>query len=106
MTPSEVISNYEHIVELTSKMVVAAKSDEWDDFGVLEDQCAGESKRMLEAMIPPLSGEARLRKFELLRQILANDREIRSITEPWMDPVANAMKAPSSPQKATQSAIA
>jgi flagellar protein FliT len=32
----------------------------------------------------PLKGDARARKIELLKQILANDRAIRDVTEPWM----------------------
>jgi flagellar protein FliT len=33
----------------------------------------------------PLQGEARQRKIELLKQILANDRAIREVTEPWQN---------------------
>lgn len=102
MTPADVLSSYEHIVELTSKMVDAARDDDWDGFSLLEDLCAVESKRMLDATIPALAGAAYFRKLELLKQVLANDREIRSITEPWMEQVANVMNGMPTSHAATQ----
>jgi flagellar protein FliT len=92
MSPSEVLSSYERIVELTRKMADAARDDEWDDFSLLEDECGFESKRMLETFSPALTGADHRRKLDLLKQILANDREIRAITEPWTDQVASVMK--------------
>ena len=35
------------------------------------------------ASAAPTQGDARKRKIELLKQILANDRAIREVTEPW-----------------------
>ena len=105
MTPAEVLSSYEHIVELTNKMLDAARNDDWDDFSLLEHQCAVESKRMLDATIPALAGAACFRKLELLKQILANDREIRSITEPWMEQLANVMTGLSLSHAATPQAV-
>jgi flagellar protein FliT len=34
--------------------------------------------------VPALEGDARARKIALLKQIMANDRAIRDVTEPWM----------------------
>jgi flagellar protein FliT len=34
--------------------------------------------------VPALEGVDRKRKIELLKQIMANDRAIREVTEPWM----------------------
>ncbi|HEX8606623.1 MAG TPA: flagellar protein FliT [Pseudoduganella sp.] len=34
--------------------------------------------------MPALEGNARQRKIDLLKQIMANDRAIRDVTEPWM----------------------
>jgi flagellar protein FliT len=37
------------------------------------------------ARLPAQSGDARQRKVDLLKQILANDRAIRDVTEPWLN---------------------
>jgi flagellar protein FliT len=37
----------------------------------------------LTAACLPLAGASRMRKIDLLKQIMANDRAIREVTEPW-----------------------
>jgi flagellar protein FliT len=99
MTPNDVITHYESIVELTGKMADAARNDDWDNFNALEDRCAEESKAMLEQDIPQLTGAAKVRKIELLKQILANDRAIRAITEPWAEQVDSLLKGKPAAQR-------
>ena len=93
MTGSEVISMYENIAGLTHQMVAAARSSDWVDLTRLERQCAAASSNA-DGPIAPLDGAARLRKIDLLKQILANDREIRNSTEPWVKQLSNIMQAP------------
>lgn len=83
MTSTEVLSMYENIAGLSSKMVVAAQMSDWDGLNRMENQCAAESVPALTGL-PALDGSARQRKIDLLKQILANDRAIRDVTEPWM----------------------
>jgi flagellar protein FliT len=83
MTSTDVLSMYENIAGLTSKMVVAAQGRDWSSLDRLENQCAVESVAAMGGM-PALEGDARQRKIDLLKQILANDRAVRDVTEPWM----------------------
>jgi flagellar protein FliT len=83
MTSTEVLSMYENIAGLTSKMVVAAQVNDWHCLDRLENQCAAQSVGVLGG-VPALEGNARQRKIDLLKQIMANDRAIRDVTEPWM----------------------
>lgn len=94
MTSNDVLSMYENIAGMTNKMVVAARSSDWDGLQTLENQCTGEAGAAMAGAVPTLSGTARMRKIDLLKQILANDREIRTITEPWMTQLAKVMPAP------------
>ncbi|MGZ8292849.1 MAG: flagellar protein FliT [Telluria sp.] len=82
MTSNEVLSMYENIAGLTAKMAGAAKSGDWNGLSMMESQCAAHAANV-ETGVPALAGAARLRKIDLLKQILANDRAIREITEPW-----------------------
>ena len=93
MTGSEVISMYENIAGLTHQMVAAARASNWADLIRLEHQCAA-ARNDAQGPVTPLDGAARLRKIDLLKQILANDRAIRNSTEPWIRQLSNIMQAP------------
>lgn len=86
MTSTEVLSMYENIAGLSKQMAAAARMGDWDGLSKLETQCATEA-RAVTTGVPALTGAPRLRKIDLLKQILANDREIRDVTEPWMNRV-------------------
>lgn len=80
-----VIENYEALSSLMGQMRVVATQGEWDRLVELESQCS----RRVEAMkamdaATPLDEDTRLRKVALIRKILADDKEIRNHTEPWM----------------------
>ncbi len=92
MTSNEVLSMYENIAGLTSKMAVAANAGDWNGLARLESECAQQS-RAVETGVPALEGAPRLRKIDLLKQIMANDRAIRETTEPWMAQLSNVMAA-------------
>ncbi|UGQ47521.1 flagellar protein FliT [Massilia endophytica] len=83
MTSNEVLSMYENIAGLTNKMVAAAQSGNWTGLDRMENQCAAASVAVMSG-VPALEGDARARKIALLKQIMANDRAIRDVTEPWM----------------------
>ena len=92
MTSNEVLSMYENIAGLTGKMAVDAQSEDWNGFDSLQAQCAAQAAATATG-VPPQTGAARLRKIDLLKQIMANDRAIRDITEPWMGQLDRAMRA-------------
>jgi flagellar protein FliT len=84
MNSTEVLSMYENIAGLSNQMAAAARANDWDSVNLLERQCAAEI-RSTATGVPALSGAPRMRKIDLLKQILANDRAIRDVTEPWMN---------------------
>jgi len=94
MTSNDVLSMYQNIAGLTGQMVQAARSSDWDGLDQLENRCAAEASATVGGNVPALNGSARLRKIDLLKQIMANDREIRNVTEPWMTQLPGTMSAP------------
>jgi len=92
MTQNEVLAMYENIAGLTGKMAAAATAGDWRGFDSLEDQCAVQASAAATG-VPALEGARRLRKIDLLKQIMANDRAIRDVTEPWMGQLDRAMCA-------------
>lgn len=92
MTSNEVLSMYENIADLTDSMVAAAKDGNWEALALLETRCAIEAARASSG-VPPLQGAQRLRKVDLLRHIMANDRAVRDVTQPWMGQLQRIMCA-------------
>ena len=89
MTSEQVISTYEKVSDITGMMLAAARSNDWDKLALLESDCAGEMRCLKEREAAvALSGELRDRKVAIIHQILANDREIRVLTSPWMEKLA------------------
>ncbi|MES2756848.1 MAG: flagellar protein FliT [Pseudomonadota bacterium] len=92
MTSNEVLSMYENLAGLTAKMSLAAQAGDWNALTSMEKQCASAASAA-ESGVPALSGASRMRKIDLLKQIMANDRAIRDVTEPWMGQLENAMSS-------------
>ena len=82
MTSNDVLSMYENIAGLTGKMASAAQAGDMEAVARLEMRCALEAAAC-KTGVPPLEGGPRQRKIDLLRQIMANDRAVRAVTEPW-----------------------
>lgn len=92
MTSQDVLSMYEQIAGITAQMAVAAQAGDWNRLALLEGQCKTHAGAA-DAGAMPLTGELRARKVALLKQIMANDRAIREVTEPWHARVAATMSA-------------
>jgi flagellar protein FliT len=90
MTSNEVLAMYENIAGLTSRMAGAAQAGDFAGLARMESQCAQQVAATASG-VPAQEGAPRLRKIDLLKQIMANDRAIREITEPWQ--LADVMKA-------------
>lgn len=85
MNGPQIIAAYEAILALTGQMLEAARNDDWDGLVALEKEC----KKLVAELVAentgqPLSGQFRQRKAEIIRKVLADDAEIRNITQPWM----------------------
>lgn len=99
MSGEDVIALYESVSALSRQMLMAARSSDWDGLCRLEQDCANRLDS-LKAGCPPLKGEMRLRKVRLLQGILADDREIRIITEPWAAEMPYLMNLGRGPKEA------
>ena len=79
------ISLYEEVAATTDQMLAAARTSDWEQLIVLEIRCASLIERLKMRMpAAPLTGEARETKIRIIKKILADDCEIRNITQPWM----------------------
>lgn len=91
MTSHDVLAMYETLAGLTAQMAVAARAGDCDSLSRLEDACA-EQSRAMQSGVPALTGELRARKVALVKQIMANDRAVREVTEPWQAQLDRIMR--------------
>lgn len=85
MTDTEVMATYEAMAELTAQMLAAASKSDWDQLILLEKRCAAHVQALKQnEPAQPLQGASRLKKIQLIKQLLEDDRRIRDLTTPWM----------------------
>ena len=79
-----IIEHYEAIAGASRHMLEAARAGRWDDVAVEEDLCraliAGLKRAGVDGGTPPRHGQ----RLSLLRAMLADDAEIRELSEPWL----------------------
>jgi len=77
---------YAAMKDISTKMVDAAKASDWENLTKLEQGVASmRDSLMSKSERASLSAEDRKARMALIQGILANDREIRRYTEPWME---------------------
>ncbi|AZP14663.1 flagellar protein FliT [Undibacterium parvum] len=104
MNSMEMISIYENVAEITDRMLNAAKSADWDLLTELERTCYNSVQEIQNKdtnLELPL--EIKNKKIAIIKKILADDKEIRDITEPWMLQLSKLMKNSESNRKLSQS---
>jgi len=82
------LAHYETMCRLTGMMAEAARENDWGLLGTLEQEVAA-LRNQLQAedatgIQYDLDESQRQQKRELILRMLADDREIRRHTEPWM----------------------
>lgn len=84
MNSQETLSIYDEMTALSGQMLRAADAGDWDLLVELERECAARVARLRQDEPPALESAERGRKVAAIRAILANDRQIRDLTQPWM----------------------
>lgn len=103
MNSHEVISLYETVAVITDQMLVAARQGDWDRLVELESRCASHVETLRQGEPPvPLTGDSRVRKVRIIQKILADDREIRNLTEPWMAQLSRLINSTGTERKLSQ----
>lgn len=85
MTAEQLLTVYQELAELTSKMAAAAAAEDWDRVVELERDCASRVQKLkTNEGTANWSLPTRMQKAEIIRCILADDRRIRDLAMPWM----------------------
>ena len=83
---SEILIDYYKAIEDSSvKMLEAAKHQDWDGVVRFEGACAVLIEQLRHrARTEQLDACSRVEKGRIMRRILQNDAQIRTLAEPWM----------------------
>ncbi len=85
---------YESMSHISGQMREAAQRNDWDQLCALEREVTSLCSSLRQEPAPArMDDGVRQRKICLIRQILADDREIRSHAEPWMDSVRTLLSS-------------
>lgn len=94
MSMSQTVMNYESLSSIIAKMRDAAIDGEWDQLIDLEKHCSKHVANMkLVDAAERLDESARQRKIQLIKQILADDADIRNRTEIWTGQLQRIMQS-------------
>ena len=102
MNSQEVVSVYEAIAVITGQMLDAARDADWHQLASLEKQCAQHIQMIKLNDCERAEGSVRDRKIKVIKKILADDREIRNITEPWMARLSQQINSTTAQRKLMQ----
>lgn len=103
MDSMEMISIYENVATITDQMLSAARDGDWDLLSKLENDCTSQVQILrVQEVEQELSPDLKNKKIQIIRKILADDKEIRNLTEPWMAQLASVMRSSESHRKLTR----
>lgn len=95
-----IISHYESMSLASTSMLNAARRSDWDSVAAAEKDCARiiEELKTLGDLVPqdPLLKQ---RKAEIIRKVLAEDKEIRDLAQPWLNELESFIKSASTNKK-------
>jgi flagellar protein FliT len=101
-----IIEDYQRLSSITEQMRNAAAAGEWDDLIELEKRCSQEVEKIKPRDCTPTDEASRKQKADLIRKMLADDKAIRSYTEPWMRQLERIMQSARSEQRVQHSYLA
>lgn len=103
---SMVIEDYQSLSSITGKMREAAAQGEWDKLISLEQECQRKVEELKPRDVVPSNPDERKLKIALIKKMLADDADIRSRTESWMEQLQRIMQSTRSEQKLQQTYLA
>jgi flagellar protein FliT len=102
LNSQEVISLYETVAVITDQMLAAARNGDWEQLIALESRCAAHVGTLQKEEPVALTGAQRERKVQIIQKVLADDREIRNLTEPWMAHLAKLINSTGTERKLSE----
>ncbi len=88
-----IVDRYQRMADASRRMLSAARMDDWDAVCAAEKECAtliAELSKLGD--LSPSDPALRQQKLGLMKRVLADDAEIRQLTQPWMRKLEDMMR--------------
>jgi flagellar protein FliT len=88
-----IVERYRRMADASSRMLAAARTDDWDAVCRIEKECAtivAELATMGDLVPNDLT--LRQQKLDLMKRVLADDAEIRVLSQPWLSKLDAMMR--------------
>lgn len=92
---TQVVERYTRMADASQRMLRAARDGDWDKVCEVEQECTRlivELSRMGD--LAPTDPELRRQKLGLMKRVLADDAEIRVLSQPWLKKLDALMRSP------------
>jgi len=88
-----VLDCYEKISTASTRMLAAASNGDWDALIAAESDCSAIVNRLqVLGENGPLSDDGTRRKMRIIRKVLAEDAQIRMLTQPWLNTLESLLR--------------
>jgi flagellar protein FliT len=94
-TELRIVERYRSMADASGRMLSAARANDWDRVCVIEKECANiiaELSTMGDLV--PADPTLRQQKIDLMKRVLADDAEIRLLSQPWLKKLDTMMRGP------------
>ncbi len=94
-TELQIVDRYRRMADASRRMLSAARQDDWDQVCAAEKECAhlvAELSQMGD--LAPSDPSLRQQKIDLMKRVLADDAEIRLLTQPWLKKLDAVLRSP------------
>ena len=91
----QIVERYTRMADASQRMLCAAREGDWDKVCEVEQECTSliaELSRMGD--LAPTDPELRQQKLGLMKRVLADDAEIRVLSQPWLRKLDALMRSP------------
>jgi len=90
--PQVLIQRYEMLAKVMHEMLTAAKQQNWDRVTELETFYTMQAEQLkVQENRMALPDDLQSQKISIIKAILADDREVRALVNPWMDRLSKLM---------------
>lgn len=90
-----IVERYGRMADASLRMLSAARLDDWDLVCAIEKECAALIAELSTiGDLVPSDPALRQQKIDLMKRVLADDAELRLLTQPWLRKLDSLMRSP------------
>ncbi len=91
----QIVDRYQRMADASRRMLDAARQDDWDRVCDVEKECAGlVAELSTMGDLAPSDPTLRRQKVDLMKRVLADDAELRLLSQPWLRKLDALLRSP------------